>query len=175
MGSHGMVQEPRRRQGTGETPAGTFTPQKAFGLRPPVKTQLPYRKVDRKDYWVFDPRDPKTYNIEQSGRGSEATWRAGYSVRWAADAKRFPRAILMDYNLPRRVRTASEFGGERRSAAPADVRKGSLLLHAGRRLGNNGWVSMGARKLTWLLRWTRPGAAGARFVVGTPSYLLGRL
>jgi N-acetylglucosamine-6-sulfatase len=174
LGSHGMVQGPRRRQGAGETPAGTFTPKNAFGLRPPVKTQLPYRKVDRDDYWVFDPKEPATYNVEQPGRSPRATWRKRYSVRWAAEAKRFPRAILMDYNLPHRVTSSREFG-ERRSAAPADVRKGSFVLHAGRTLGNNGWVSMGARKLTWLLRWTRTGGDGARFVVGTPRYLRGRL
>ena len=81
----------------------------------------------------------------------------------------------MDYNLPRRVSASREFGGERRSASPADVRKGSFVLHPGKRLGDNGWVSMGARKLTWLLRWTHNGGDGARFVVGTPRYLRGRL
>jgi N-acetylglucosamine-6-sulfatase len=174
LGSDGLIQERRRRQGTGETPAGTFTPEGAFGLRPPVKSELPYRKVDGDDYWVFDPREPETYNVNQPRRSPEATWRERYSVRWAADANRFPRAMLMDYNLPSGVKASKEFN-ELRSAGPADVRKGSFVVHAGKRLGQNGWVSMSARKLTWLLRWTQTGGDGARFVVGTTHYMRGNL
>ena len=174
LGSNGLIPQRRRRQETGETPAGTFTPSEAFGLRPPVKTQLPYRKVDDNDYWVFDPREPKTYNVNEPRRSPTATWRKRYSVRWGTDARRFSRGLLMDYNLPTGVIRSRQLG-ELRSAAPADVRKGSFVRHAGKRLGEHGWVSMDAQRLTWLLRWTRTGTEGARFVVGTPDYLRGRL
>jgi len=174
LGSNGLVPEEERRQGSGETPAGTFTPENAFGLRPPVRTELPYRRVDDNDYWVFDPRVPEAYNVNQPRRSPTATWRERFSVRWGADARRFSYGLLLDYNLPTGVVRSRQLG-ELRSDSPADVRKGSFVLHAGSRLGQQGWVSMNTRKLTWLLRWTRPGPTGARFVVGTPDYLRGRL
>lgn len=174
LGSNGLIQGPRRRQGTGETPAGTFTPKNAFGLRAPVRSALPYRRVDGNDYWVFDPRQPATYNVNQPKRSPSATWRTRYSIRWAADPGRFSRAILMDYNLPGRVTRAKRLN-EMRTAAPADVHKGSFVLHTGRRLGDQGWVSMAPSRLTWLLRWADTGRDGVRFVVGTPRYLRSKL
>jgi N-acetylglucosamine-6-sulfatase len=174
LGANGLIQEPQRRRGTGETPAGTFRPEAGFGLRPKVGGELPYRRVDRDDHWVFDPRVPETYNINQRRRSPKATWRTRYAVRWASDPHRFSRGMFIDYNLPRGVKQSNEFG-ELRSSIPADVRKGSFILHAGDQLGQHGWVSMDARKLTWLLGWTQTGGDGTRFVVGTTRYMRSRL
>lgn len=174
LGRNGLIQDRLRRQGAGETPAGSFRPERAFGLRPKPRTSLPYDRVDKDDYWVSDPRVPATYNINQPRRAKDAQWRARYAVRWARYAGRFPHAMLMRYNLPRRVRRAAAVH-ELRASSPADVRKGSFVLHPGKRLGQHGWVSMNQGQLSWLLRWMRPGTQRTTFVVGTPGYLLSRL
>jgi N-acetylglucosamine-6-sulfatase len=173
LGANGLVEEPLRRAGTGETPAGTFQPERAFGLRPAPATTLPYDRVGPRDYWVQDPTAPHAYNINQSRRSPGALWRTSRAERWADHGDRFPRALLMRYNLPREV--TSGRNGVLRAGVPADVRKGSLIVHVGRRLGRHGWVSMPQRPLTWLLRWMRPATQGTTFVVGTPQHLRRRL
>jgi N-acetylglucosamine-6-sulfatase len=174
LGDNGMVQQRLHRRGVGETPAGTYRPERAFGLQPRPATSVRYDRVGRGDYWVQDPGVPRAYNINQPRRTADALWRVSHAVRWADYPDRFPRALLMDYNLPREV-AYSERYDELRAGVPADVHKGSFILHVGRRLGRHGWVSMPQRSLTWLLGWMRLRTQRTTFVVGTPRYLRGRL
>jgi N-acetylglucosamine-6-sulfatase len=174
LGANGLVPQRFHRRGTAETPAGTFTPERAFGLRPDPGAALQYDRVSQSHYWVHDPQVPRAYNINQPRRRAGTAWRASRAERWADHADRFPHALLMRYNLPRGV-VPSARHGELRARVPADVRRGSFVLHVGRRLGRHGWVSMSQRSVTWLLRWMRPADQNTTFVVGTPQYLRGRL
>ena len=68
VGRNGFVLADRRRQNSGTSPAGTFAVVSAFGNGPDPGTALGYRVVDRSDWWTYDPRDPKTYNVLQPRR-----------------------------------------------------------------------------------------------------------
>jgi hypothetical protein len=80
----------------------------------------------------------------------------------------------MDYNLGKRIHHSARFD-ERLARVPADVKKGSFVLHAGTPTPRQGWVSMPTKSMRWLLRWTNPAQHKTTFVVGTPAYLRQRL
>ena len=75
VGYNGFVRADERRQGTGTSPAGTFAVVSSFGNGTDPGTALPYRTVDRNDWWPYDPRDPSTYNVLQPRRVPSARWR----------------------------------------------------------------------------------------------------
>lgn len=55
IGYGGLVVGTRRRQGTGTTPLGTYRLPWAFGTHPKGDAwDLPYREIQRGDYWVQD-------------------------------------------------------------------------------------------------------------------------
>ena len=92
---------------------------------------------------------------------------------FADHAGSFDRGLLVDFNRVRR----SYWSGARRqwmARVPADVRKGSFVVHTGDRVGRMGWLSMPTRDLTWLMHWTKPNQ-GTRLVVGTPKHLRDKL
>ncbi len=172
LGARGLVKGRVREYGTGETPAGTFRPAFALGRLRDPGTPLPYRRFDRNDYWVVDRRMPSTYNTYQERRTRTSQWRTRAAERWWSHRGRYPHALMLDYNLPSRVRRTD---GQVLADPPADVRRGSFAVHTGRRLPARGWASMPRTRLRWLLRWMRPERHDTRFVVGTPGYLRGRL
>ncbi|MER7581866.1 L,D-transpeptidase family protein [Kitasatospora sp. NPDC097691] len=55
IGSGGLHDGPTRVQGTGTTPAGTYTLTQAFGISPDPGTRMPYHHVTTHDWWVQDP------------------------------------------------------------------------------------------------------------------------
>ncbi|HWM00459.1 MAG TPA: sulfatase-like hydrolase/transferase [Nocardioidaceae bacterium] len=174
LGAQGMIEAASRRDGTGETPAGTFRPELALGnLRNPG-TPIPYRRIDRDDYWSMDRRVPKTYNVYQQSRPPKAQWRTSAAVHWWSKRGRYPHALVLGFNLPTGLHY-SQARGQWQANNPADVRKGSLVLHAGGRVPARGWASMKTGDIAWLLRWLRPDQMHSRFVIGTPGYLRGRL
>jgi len=174
FGARGLIAAAQRRDGTGETPAGTFSPAFALGRLRNPGTTLQYRRFDVDDYWAMDRRVPKTYNVYQPSRPAKAQWRKAQSEHWWANRARYPHALMLSFNLPSGVRYAKA-NGQYQAANPADVRKGSLVLHTGSRVAGRGWTSMPADQITWLLRWMRPNTLGTRFVVGTPGFMRGRL
>ncbi|MGH3356189.1 MAG: sulfatase/phosphatase domain-containing protein, partial [Nocardioidaceae bacterium] len=170
LGGRGLVRAQDRRAGSGQTPAGTFRPGFALGhLRDPG-TALSYRRFDENDYWAMDPRAPRAYNVYQPRHSPRSTWRTRAAERWRDHRSRYPYAMVMQYNLPRRISHSRRFD-QMQAAVPADVRRGSLVLHVGRRLSHHGWTSMDRGEMRWLLRWMHPDRMHTRFVLGTPSYL----
>jgi L,D-peptidoglycan transpeptidase YkuD (ErfK/YbiS/YcfS/YnhG family) len=172
FGARGLIPAAQRRDGTGETPAGTFRPAFALGRSRNPGTALPYRRFDANDYWPMDSRVPKTYNVYQPNRPPKAQWRRSAAERWWSHRARYSHALMMRFNLPTGVHRAP---GQYQAANPADVRKGSFVLHTGSRAAGRGWASMPAKQITWLLRWMRPNTLGTRFVVGTPGIMRSRL
>ncbi|MGH3372047.1 MAG: sulfatase-like hydrolase/transferase [Nocardioidaceae bacterium] len=174
LGEDGMIRPGRPRHMAGETPAGTFSPARAMGFRPDPGTALSYRRLDGNDHLPHDPEYPATYNVFQPFRPKTGRWAADLSERFADRRARYPHAVVMNHNLPRRIGFNTWFR-ERVAREPANVRQGSFLLHAGRRVGRRGWVSMPTDQLAWLMGWMRPERQRTTFVVGPPSFLRSRL
>ena len=87
IGSHGFAQFGQRRQNSGETPSGTYVLKRAFGAAPDPGTAMHYRQFDSNDWWPYDPRDPRTYNVPQyQGRSAATRWRKS----WAEHLSHFP-------------------------------------------------------------------------------------
>jgi len=173
LGERGLVAQGGRRAG-GKTPAGSFRPAFALGRLADPGTPLRYRRFDRNDYWVHDRAVPATYNVYLRRRSPRAVWRESAAERWWEHRRRYPHALVLRYNLPRKLEYSPRFG-ELQARRPADVRRGSFVLHVGARLPGYGWSSMPQRQLRWMLRWMRPAAKRTTFVVGTPTYLRNRL
>lgn len=175
LGARGLVQPGLRRDGADETPAGTYTAAFALGHRPNPGTSLPYRRFDEDDYWVMDRRVPETYNVYQDQRPEKARWRKSAAQHWWAQRGRYQHALMLDFNLPRGLRSAKAGGGQSTATRPADVRKGSLALHSGPRQPGRGWVSMRPDHVRWLVRWSQSASGRTAYVLGTPDYLRNRL
>ena len=71
VGWHGMVRAADRRQDSGTTPAGTFRLLYGFGSAADPGSGLTYRRFDKNDWWVYDPRDPRTYNVWEPFRSGQ--------------------------------------------------------------------------------------------------------
>lgn len=167
VGYNGMAPAGRRRQGTGTTPAGTFGLGRAFGSRPDPGTSLAgYRRFDNNDYWVYDPRDPATYNVLQRSRSADARWRTSWAERLADWGDRqYAYAVVIGFNLPSGVhwsRARQEYVASR----PADTsRGGGIFLHVNGAGATAGCVSVGLHRMQRLLRWL-DADRGPRIVIG---------
>jgi N-acetylglucosamine-6-sulfatase len=173
LGGKGLSRPARARHLRDRTPAGAFTPAYGIGLKPDPGAKLNYQRLDGDDQWPFDPDMPQTYNVLQPNRPLTARWSADRSLRWAQTPRRYPHAMVMRYNLPRRFHRAIGFG-ERVARVPADPKMGSLVIHAGPRTPKQGWVSMAPHKVRWLLRWTDPELKPI-FVIGPKAYQRNKL
>ncbi len=168
LGESGMTPTPPRVRGA--TPAGAHRLVHALGTRPAPRTRLRYRELGVRNRLPQDRRSTGTYNVLQPFRSQRAAWRPGREVVFADHPGSFARGLVLDFNRPRRT----SWSARRRqwvARVPADVRRGSLLLHTGRRVPGQGWVSMPTRDLTWLIRWADPAEQATTVVVGTPRYL----
>lgn len=172
LGEAGMAATVLRPPGV--TQAGAHRVAHALGARPAPPTRLRYRQLGDRDRLPHDRESSGTYNVLQGFRSPRAAWRPEHEVVFADHPGSFERGLVLDFNQPRRTYWAAE---RRQWAArvPADVRRGSLLVHTGRRVPGHGWVSMPARDLTWLIRWADPSDQATTVVVGTPRYLRGTL
>jgi L,D-peptidoglycan transpeptidase YkuD (ErfK/YbiS/YcfS/YnhG family) len=169
-GHGGWAWASRRVRDTGQTPAGTFTITRAFGVRADPGTRLPYRKVDRNDHWTGDSRDARTYNLFQPSASPDRTWRTSRSERLAAYPRQYAYAAVIDFNTPGGVR----WDARRRqytAAEPADTRRGSaIFLHASGSGSTAGCVSVSRANTARLLRWLDP-AKRPRIVMAPVSAL----
>ncbi|MEV0895254.1 L,D-transpeptidase family protein [Actinoplanes sp. NPDC049802] len=167
-GYGGWAWAARRVQDTGQTPAGTFTLTRAFGVRADPGTRLPYRKVDGNDYWVGDNRDAATYNLFQPSASAQRTWRKSRAERLAAYPVQYAHAVVIDFNRPGGVR----WDATRRqyvAARTADTRRGSaIFLHASGKGATAGCVSVRRADMVRLLRWLDP-AKRPRIVMAPAS------
>ncbi|MBG0566014.1 L,D-transpeptidase family protein [Actinoplanes aureus] len=162
----------RRVQDTGQTPVGTFTITRAFGVRPDPGTRLPYREVDGNDYWVGDRRDPRTYNLFQPSASPNRTWRISQAERLAAYPTQYAYAAVINFNRPSGVRWDAK-RGEYVAGKPAHVGRGSaIFLHASGKGATAGCVSVSRSNMVRLLKWLNP-AKRPRIVMG-PSKVITR-
>lgn len=156
-GYGGWAWASRRVQDKGLTPGGTFTITQAFGVRADPGTKLPYRKVDKNDYWVGDRRDPRTYNVFEPYAAKNRTWRISQAERLAAYPTQYAYAAVIDFNRPAGVRWDAK-RGEYATATPSKVGRGSaVFLHASGKGSTAGCVSVSRANVAALLKWLRPG------------------
>ncbi len=128
MGRNGFVLADRRRQNSGTSPAGTFAVVSAFGNGPDPGTALGYREVDRNDWWTYDPRDPKTYNVLQPRRAATSAWRTSWAEDLSGYGTQYRYAAVLGFNLPAGVHRAPD--GQWVADQPADTRLGGgIFLH----------------------------------------------
>ncbi|WP_231954311.1 L,D-transpeptidase family protein [Actinoplanes derwentensis] len=169
-GYGGWAWASQRVQDTGQTPAGTFRITEAFGVRADPGTSLPYRKVDKNDYWSGDNKDAKTYNVFQPYASAKRTWRKSQAERLAAYPTQYAHAAVIDFNRPAGVR----WDATRRqnvTSTPANTRLGSaIFLHASGKGSTAGCVSVSRANMVRLLKWLNP-AKKPRIVMAPASAL----
>ncbi len=166
VGWNGMVRAAERRQDSGTTPAGTFRMLYGFGSAPDPGGPITYRRFDKNDWWVYDPRDPRTYNVWQPFRSGRAQWRRGWAEHladWAGRQYRF--GVVLDYNLPSGVHWSTR-QRQRVASDTADTRRGGgIFLHVKGSGATAGCVGIGRDRMRTLLRWLSPDAH-PRIVIG---------
>jgi L,D-peptidoglycan transpeptidase YkuD (ErfK/YbiS/YcfS/YnhG family) len=154
VGWNGVRKADNRVQNSGTTPAGTFALQSGFGLADPRGVDVPYRVVDANDWWPYDPSDPKTYNVLQPHRVQHAKWRPDWAERLASYRKQYRYAVILDYNLPDRVRWRD---GQRVARTKADTSAGGgIFLHVNGSGATAGCVSIARHRMLQVLRWLDP-------------------
>jgi L,D-peptidoglycan transpeptidase YkuD (ErfK/YbiS/YcfS/YnhG family) len=171
IGRQGFAAFGLRRQGSGETPAGTFGLPRAFGAAPDPGAALPYRQFDRTDWWPYDPRDASTYNVEQfRGRSPATRWRTSWAEHLWHLRDQYVYAVVIDYNLPSGIFRA---GPQRFAAQPADTAAGGgIFLHVRAPRATTGCVAVSKAGMRRILRWLDPAAAPV--IVMAPTAAIGR-
>jgi L,D-peptidoglycan transpeptidase YkuD (ErfK/YbiS/YcfS/YnhG family) len=155
VGRAGFVLADGRRQSSGTSPAGTFGLVAAFGNGPDPGTALPYRVVDRSDWWVYDPRDPGSYNLLQPRRVATAAWRTSWAEDLSGYGGQYRYVAVLDFNLPAGVARAAD--GQLVAAEPADTRLGGgIFLHVSGPGATSGCVSVDRATMRSTLRWLDP-------------------
>jgi L,D-peptidoglycan transpeptidase YkuD (ErfK/YbiS/YcfS/YnhG family) len=156
LGSSGFAAPGRRRQHSGETPAGTYLLPRAFGRAPDPGTALPYRQFDRTDWWPYDPRDPRTYNVYQFRRTAAAAWRPSLAEHLWDFGAQYAYSVVIGYNLPSGLYSA---GAQRFATRTADTGAGGgIFLHVSAAHPTAGCVSVAQGGMRAILRWLRPSA-----------------
>ncbi|MDQ1629106.1 MAG: hypothetical protein QOI54_2850 [Actinomycetota bacterium] len=168
LGSHGFAAPGRRRQHSGETPSGTYLLRWAFGSAADPGTALPFRRFDRDDWWPYDRRDPRTYNVYQFTRTDTARWRPRLAERLWDFRDQYAYSVVIDYNLPGGVYRA---GAERYATRTADTGAGGgIFLHVSAPHPTAGCVSVSRAGMRALLRWLDP-VAHPRIVMAPTSVI----
>jgi L,D-peptidoglycan transpeptidase YkuD (ErfK/YbiS/YcfS/YnhG family) len=169
VGRNGFVPADRRRQNSGTSPAGTFAVVSAFGNGPDPGTALGYREVDRSDWWTYDPRDPKTYNVLQPRRVATSAWRTSWAEDLSGYGAQYRYAAVLGFNLPSAVHRSPD--GQRVSDQPADTRLGGgIFLHVSGPGATAGCVSVPRSEMRRILQWLDP-AEDPVLVMGPRSAL----
>jgi L,D-peptidoglycan transpeptidase YkuD (ErfK/YbiS/YcfS/YnhG family) len=157
VGRNGFVPAAERRQNSFTSPAGTFAVVSAFGNGSDPGTALPYRRVDRTDWWTYDPRDPSTYNVLQPRRVASSHWRTPWAEHLSAYGGQYRYVAVLDFNLP--VGTHRVPSGQRVADTPADTRLGGgIFLHVSGPGATAGCVSIPRASMRRVLRWLDPAA-----------------
>ena len=127
---------------TTRTPVGTFRLSEAFGRAANPGTALPYRVIDRNDWWVSDAASGQ-YN--QYARCAPGTCpfdeRAGENL-YAAGAV-YDNAVVIDYNRSPAVRGAGS----------------AFFLHITNGTPTAGCVAIDRAALQQVMRWLQPGSS----------------
>ena len=125
-------------EGSTRTPAGTYTLTEAFGRAADPGTALPYRVVDRNDWWVSDV-DSDLYN--QSARCAPGTCPFDESAgeNLYAQGAVYDHAVVIDYN---------------RAGVPGAG--SAFFLHITNNRPTAGCVAIDRTSLVSLMRWLDP-------------------
>jgi L,D-peptidoglycan transpeptidase YkuD (ErfK/YbiS/YcfS/YnhG family) len=171
IGTHGFAHFGERRQDSGETPAGTYALLRAFGAATDPGTAVPYRQFDRNDWWPYDPRDPRTYNVEQyHGRSAATQWRKSWAEHLWHFRGQYEYAVVLDYNLPSGLYAS---GNQRFASSTADTGAGGgIFLHVNGPGSTAGCVSVRLKAMRKILRWLNP--AKHPVIVMAPTKAIGR-
>jgi L,D-peptidoglycan transpeptidase YkuD (ErfK/YbiS/YcfS/YnhG family) len=103
IGYGGLVPGPRRRQGTGTTPLGTYRLTYAFGTQEPRDSwDVRYRRIEPGDYWVQD-NSSRYYNRYRNKRQGGFRWwlpksHPDSSERLLDFKVEYELAVLIDFN-----------------------------------------------------------------------------
>jgi L,D-peptidoglycan transpeptidase YkuD (ErfK/YbiS/YcfS/YnhG family) len=108
IGYGGLVPGPKRRQGTGTTPLGTYPLPWAFGFQDRRDSwHLRYRKVERGDYWVQDNRSRHYNRYRNKAQGGFRWWlptgHPNASERLTDYRRQYDLSVVIDFN-PGQVR-----------------------------------------------------------------------
>ncbi|MFC6238445.1 L,D-transpeptidase family protein [Longivirga aurantiaca] len=161
-----------RRQSDGTTPTGLYKIGYGFGTGSNPGTSMWWRRFDRNDYWSFDARDPKTYNVFQTQRPATAYWRAysPYSEHLYDLASEYQYAFLINFNLPK-SKPYQRADGQWVTSSPANTaRGGGIFLHVNGSGATAGCVSVPRDRMLWLTRWFGP-AYQPHIAIGTTSLI----
>lgn len=143
IGSSGFSQMPvgERRQHSGTSPVGDFPIGTGFGLKPNPGTAMPWRLIQPDDYWVYDPKDPGTYNQWIHGRLPSAKWRdtSRFSEHLITYRKTYQYAFVIGFNLQRDTRMG-----------------GGIFLHVNGAGATAGCVSISKSGMKKIAQWLRP-------------------
>lgn len=171
IGSRGFAHLGKRRQDSGETPAGTYALLRAFGSAVDPGTALRYRQFDRNDWWPYDPRDPGTYNVAQfHGRSAATQWRTSWAEHLWHFHDQYAYAVVLDYNLPSGLYRS---GGQRFATQTADTRAGGgIFLHVKAPRPTAGCVAVSRASMRSIVRWLDPGQHPV--IVMAPTSAIGR-
>jgi len=173
IGSHGFAAFGRRKQNSGETPSGTYALKRAFGAAPDPGTAMRYRQFDSNDWWPYDPRDPRTYNVPQyHGRSAATRWRTSWAEHLSHFPAQYEYAVVLGYNLPSGV-YVSKSGRQRFASVTADTAAGGgIFLHVRGTGPTAGCVAVGRKHMREILRWLNPGADP--LIVMAPESVIGQ-
>jgi L,D-peptidoglycan transpeptidase YkuD (ErfK/YbiS/YcfS/YnhG family) len=166
IGGRGFAPAASRLQNSSETPAGTFSISRTFGRYSDPGTAMGYRKFDTNDWWPYDPRSPRTYNVYQSRRVAGAAWRASWAENLWSYGGQYGYAAVVNYNMPKGLYYS---GGQWFAREPADTRKGGgIFLHISGPGSTAGCISISFTDMRAVLRWLDPAMA-PRIVMGPAS------
>jgi len=103
IGYGGLVPGPRRRQGTGTTPLGTYVLTYAFGTqRARGAWDIRYRQIRRGDYWVQDNASRHYNRYRNKSQGGFRWWlptsHPDSSERLLDFRREYELAVVIDFN-----------------------------------------------------------------------------
>lgn len=174
IGRSGFTRAAGRVQGSGESPAGTFTITQTFGAFQQPAMKMPYLKFDGDDFWPYDPRDPETYNVLQTNRSPNADWRndGNWSERFVDYGSVYHFGAVINFNAPTWTYFNARTG--QREAAPRaranTARGGGIFLHASSSRSTAGCVSVDYWETRRIIRWLDAGKK-PRIVMAPTSWL----
>jgi L,D-peptidoglycan transpeptidase YkuD (ErfK/YbiS/YcfS/YnhG family) len=102
VGTHGVVPGSMRKQGTGTTPAGTYTMTEAFGIAANPGTRMPYHLVTSDDWWVEDNNSAYYNDMRTASQGGFAVTTAGVngSEHLVSFTTQYRYVVVIDFNRP---------------------------------------------------------------------------
>jgi L,D-peptidoglycan transpeptidase YkuD (ErfK/YbiS/YcfS/YnhG family) len=171
IGYNGWVIAEQRVQSTGTTPAGRFRLPYAFGRYADPGAQVRYRRVDRNDWWPYEPRDPATYNVYQFHKAPNTHWRPNKAEHLNSYTKQYGYAIVIGFNLPSGIHYSRERGQWVADRQAHLHRGGGIFLHIRGDGYTAGCVAVSRANMRWLVRWLRPDSH-ARVVMGPRDYIV---